>query len=156
MAFSSVDPVGFYGKSHVTASLGANHPQLGTVKTFEDGNTYVWAYNAGGSDINPTYAAQLNSAATNASVTVTNATNTGKVFGIVKHSTLTTGTYGWLLKEGFGTIEMHADNSAAARANLYIGADGTGAGAAASEHPYGYLLSAGVSGTSVSAFISCF
>lgn len=156
MSFKSADPVLFYGKSHVTASLGSNHPEVGTLVTFEDGNTYRWVYNESNTDISPTYAVQINSAATGYSVTVTNATNTGKAIGVVKHATLTTATYGWVLVQGFGTIEMGADNSAAVRANIYVGADGTGAGAAASEHPYATIVSAAASGASAGAYISCF
>jgi len=153
--YTSADPVVFYGKSHVTASLGSKHPDVGTLKTFEDGNTYVWAYNDADTDINPGYLAQLNSAATGMSVTVTNATNTGRPIGAVKHATLTTNTYGWLLKRGFGTIEMNATSGTiATRANIFVGANGVGAVTGSGEGPVGYALTAIVSSASGEAYFS--
>ena len=156
MAYTSSDPVVFFGKSHVTATLSSRHPEVGTVKTFEDGNTYVWVYNEGNTDINPGYAAQLNSAATGLSVTVTATTNTGKPVGVVKHATLTTATYGWLLKQGFGTVEMNATSGTiATRANIFVGVNGVGAVTNAGENAYGYALTAIVSAASGEAYFFC-
>ena len=155
MSFQSADPVLFYGKSHVTASLGSNHPEVGTLVTFEDGNTYRWVYNEGNTDIAPGLLAQLNSAATGYSVTVTNATNTGRPVGVVKHATLTTDTYGWLLTKGFGKIEMNATSGTiGARANIFVGVDGQGAVTGAGEGPVGVAMTAIVSAASNDAYFS--
>jgi hypothetical protein len=100
-------PIGFQGVSNVTASLGANDPEPGYRLTVGD-EDYVFVYNAGNSQISPTYGAVM----------------VDFLVGVVKHATLTTGTYGWLVTKGFAAVEMEADNSAAAGQILALAADG--------------------------------
>lgn len=148
----------FAGKSAITATRGSNDPELGLCKVFEDEdkNEYIYAYNASNSEVPPGMLVQLNSAATNMSFTLTNTTNTGLSVGMVKNATFTTGTYGWLLKRGFGNIEMNATSGTiGARAAIYLGVDGVGAVTGASENAAGYALEAIISAASGSAFISC-
>ena len=115
-------PVLFGGKSMVTASLGANDPEPGYRMTDGD-EDYVFVYNAGNSQISPSYGAVL-SGVSGYSVTVSSTTSVDLLVGVCKHATLTTGTYGWLVTRGFTQVEMEADNSAAAGQLLALAADG--------------------------------
>jgi hypothetical protein len=160
MSFYGVDPVRFYGPSHVTATLTGKHPEVGSRANIA-GRDYVWAYNDGGSDINPGYGAVLQSGATGMSVTVSAVTSADIVVGVCYHSTLTTATYGWLLTRGIGKIEANATSGTfAAKDLIEIGANGdwnpvsntTGNLAPAN----GCALEAIVSSASGAAYISVF
>jgi len=117
MSFYSADPVRFYGPSHVTATLGSKHPEVGT-RAHIDGRDYVWVYNDGGEDIDPGLGAVLQSGATGMSVTVSAVTSADVVVGVCYHATLTTGTYGWLLTKGIGKIEAGATSATIASRGL--------------------------------------
>ena len=115
-------PISFQGVSNVTASLGANDPEPGYRVTVGD-EDYVFVYNAGNSQISPTYGAVM-SAVTGYSVTISSITGVDFLVGVCKHATITTGAYGWLVTKGFAAVEMEADNSAAAGQILALAADG--------------------------------
>ena len=115
-------PVLFAGKSMVTASLGANDPEPGYRMTDGD-EDYVFVYNAGASDIEPSYGAVL-SAVSGYSVTVSSTTSVDFLVGVCKHATIAAGSYGWLFSRGFVDVEMEADNSAAAGQLLTLAEDG--------------------------------
>lgn len=115
-------PVLFAGKSMVTASLGANDPEPGYRMTDGD-EDYVFVYNAGNSQIPPSYGAVI-SAVSGYSVTISSVTSVDFLVGVCKHATITTGAYGWLVTRGFVEVEMEADNSAAAGQILALAADG--------------------------------
>jgi hypothetical protein len=116
-------PVLFAGKSMVTASLGVNDPEPGYRLTDGD-EDYVFVYNAGNSQISPTYGAIM-SAVSGYSVTVSSVTSVDFLVGVCKHATLTTGTYGYLCTRGFVQVEMGANNSIAVGGMLQLGTDGT-------------------------------
>lgn len=84
---------------------------------------YVYCYNAGNSQISVGNCATV-SAVTGYSVTVSTTTMIDHVVGVVKHATLTTGTYGWLLTHGFGSAKFTANSGCAAGQLLTVGADG--------------------------------
>lgn len=107
--------------SMVTTSLGKNDPDLGTW-LIKDDEEYQFVYNAGNSQIPPSYGCVL-SAVTGYSVTISS-TSGKKCFGIVKHATLTTGAYGWVLKKGFCQVEMGTNLSMAANGIGVLDADG--------------------------------
>ncbi len=109
----------FEGISNVTAT---NSVEVGTERKVGD-ETYRYVYNAGGEQIAPSYGVIL-SAVTGYSVTISSVTSVDFLVGVVKHATLTTATYGWVLTQGFCDIEMEADNSAAAGDLLVLAADG--------------------------------
>lgn len=118
----NASPVVFSGKSSVTNSLGANDPEVGTI--YRDGDEeYIWVYNAGNSQIQPSYGAVL-SAVSGYSVTLSSITGVDLLAGVCKHATIATGYYGWLMKKGFVDIEMEADNSCAAGQLIALAADG--------------------------------
>lgn len=151
-------PVSFAGVSMVTASLGANDPEPGYRLTQGD-EDYVFVYNAGNSEIPPSYGAVL-SAVTGYSVTISSTTSVDFLVGVCKHSTLTTGTYGWLVTRGFAPVEMEADNSAAAGQILALATDGEFALKSNSTgYPtpaVGKTMEAIASGASGSAYISVY
>lgn len=106
--------------SNVTATPSE---QVGALRRKDD-EQYVYVYNAGNSQISPSYGTTV-SAVTGYSVTVSTTTSVDICMGVVKHATLTTGTYGWLMSRGFCQIQMGANNSAAAGVPIGIGSDGT-------------------------------
>lgn len=140
------------GVSAVTASPSV---EVGMERTVGD-ERYCYVYNAGNSQIPPSYGCTL-SAVTGYSVTVSSLTNVD-LFGVVKHTTLTTGTYGWVMKKGFAAVEMGANNSAAAGVLLCPGADGTFAHATQTTLPFGMIvgkaMEAMASGASGQAYIN--
>tara|TARA_R110000796_G_scaffold187266_1_gene304170 strand:- start:2690 stop:3154 length:465 start_codon:yes stop_codon:yes gene_type:complete len=109
----------FDSVSNVTAT---NSVDVGTERKVGD-ESYLYVYNAGNSDIPPSYGCVL-SAVTGYSATLSSITGVDFLVGVVKHSTLTTATYGWIMTRGFAAIEMEADNSAIAGQILALAADG--------------------------------
>jgi len=122
MTYYGNEPVKFGSISMVTATLGDNDPEPGYEAKVGD-EKYVFVYNAGNSQIPPTYGATV-SAVTGYSVTLSSITSVDFLIGICKHATLTTATYGWLMTRGFATVEMEADNSCTAGQILALAADG--------------------------------
>lgn len=122
MTVSSVSPVRFGVVSMVTATLGPNDPEVGTVVR-EDDEEYIFVYNAGNSQISVGYGAVV-SAVTGYSVTVSSLTGIDFPIGVCKHATLTTGTYGWLMKKGFSNFKATPDSGTTAGDRLVLGADG--------------------------------
>lgn len=122
MSFYGVSPVLFAGVSQVTASLGTNDPEIGTRMSAGD-EDYLFVYNAGNSQAVPGQLLTA-SAVTNYSLTISSTTNLDVAVGVVKHATLTTGTYGWLLTKGFGPAKLTADSGCAAGQLLTVGGDG--------------------------------
>jgi hypothetical protein len=159
MSFQSADPVLFIGKSHVTASLGANHPEVGT--TMRDGDeNYIWVYNVGSSTASVSYGCVV-SAVSGYSVTVSSTTGTDFLVGVVKHVDIPTGSYGWLCTRGWTQVEMGASDSCAAGLPLALGVDGTFAlksnATTTNQTPViGKSMEAIASAGSGSAFISVF
>jgi len=116
----------FDSVSMVTATLGTNDPEVGTVRR-EGDEEYLFVYNTGSNaQISPGYVATV-SAVTGYSVTVSTTTMIDHPVGVCKHATITTGAYGWLLRYGFGTAKMPANSGCAAGQLLTVGADGVSA-----------------------------
>lgn len=114
--------VRFGGVSQVTATRGSNDPEVGTIIR-EGDEEYIYVYNAGNSAINVGEGATV-SGVTGYSVTVSSVTMIDAFVGVCKHATLTTGTYGYLLKYGFGPFKTTAGSGAAAGQLLTVGGDG--------------------------------
>jgi len=122
MSVYNCGPVVFAGKSSTTNALGSNDPEVGTIYR-EGDEEYVWVYNAGNSQIQPSYGAVM-SAVSGYSVTLSSVTSVDLLVGVCKHATIATGYYGWLMKKGIVEVEMEADNSCAAGQLLALAADG--------------------------------
>ncbi len=120
MSFESISPIRFGSVSMVTLTLGPNDPEVGS--TIREGDEdYVFVYNTGNSQISKGQFAVC-SAVTGYSVTVSSLTHVDVPVGVCKHATLTTSTYGWLVKKGFAP--MQAGSAVAAGDALTPGADG--------------------------------
>lgn len=115
-------PIRFNSVSMVTATLGANDGELGDLAEVGE-EKYILVYNAGNSQISVGHCA-VASAVTGYSVTVSSTTMLDVPVGVVKHATLTTGTYGWLLTRGFGPAASVANSGIAAGQLLCAGGDG--------------------------------
>lgn len=159
-------PVEAESVSNVTAT---NSVDLGTVRLVS-GEEYVYVYNDGGSQISVGYGAVM-SGNTGMSVTVSATTFFNVCIGVVKHATLTTATYGWLLTKGFTNVKMEASNSGIVGTPLYLGLDGTFKGIAAANTastafsqitslfglvPVGVCVQATASAGTGYAFVKCF
>jgi len=120
MTFHSSNPLRFNSVSMVTATLGQNDPELGTVMS-EGDEQYRFVYNGGNSQILPGNGA-VATATTGYTVTVSSITHSDFAVGVCKHATLTTATYGWLMVKGFGPAL--AGSSLAAADLVCLGADG--------------------------------
>jgi len=119
MGVHGISPVRFEGVSQVTAT---NSVELGTTCQFE-GNEYMYVYNAGNSQASKGHAVVL-SGTTGYSVTVSSLTMTDFAVGMVKHATLTTATYGWVMTRGFATFIAGASDSFASGNPIALGVDG--------------------------------
>jgi len=84
------------------------------------GEKYVYCYNAGGSSCNVGYGVQLITAASGYSVAATAVTDVPcKVVGAMKHATMVTAAYGWVLTKGF--LNVHTANSILAAGKIQVG-----------------------------------
>jgi len=103
--------VQFNSPSLVTATLGKNDPEAGQ-RWHYAGNEYLFVYNGSGAEITVGKGAFYTGVA-GYSVNVSVTSGQELLAGVVYHSTLTTGTYGWLLTRGFGKIVTSASVSLA-------------------------------------------
>ena len=146
----------FEGVSAVTATKTAGL-NLGTVR-FEGGRKYQYVYNAGTTQISTGDGAII-TATTGFSVTVSSVTSVTPCFGVCREATITTGTYGWLVKEGYCNVNAAAADSMAVGDNLVLGTDGvhqavTGAtGYMTNRH--GYCVQGTATAGTGYAYISC-
>ncbi len=122
MTVYSVGPVRFAGVSMVTATLGANDPEIGTVVR-EGDEEYIFVYNACAQTL-PVGQCATVSATTNYSVTVSTTANTDIAVGVVKHTAIPTLNYGWLLTRGFGPVNASAAVSIVVGDMIFPGTNG--------------------------------
>lgn len=111
-------PVEAESVSNVTAT---NSVDLGTVRMVA-GEEYVYVYNDGGA-ASPGQGLVM-SGNTGMSVTASSTTYFNVCIGVVKHATLTTGTYGWALVKGFSNLKMGDSSSGVIGGGVYLGASG--------------------------------
>lgn len=158
MSFQGASPLLLGSVSNVTGTRGPNDPEVGTKATV-GGIEYRYVYNSGGEQISVGLGCVPDSAATGYSVTVSAATSADLVVGIVKHATLTTGTYGWVVTKGITKVVMGTDNSQAVRGLIEIAANGVFAAVSnttGNKAPaVGVIVSAIASGGSGNAFVNC-
>ncbi len=112
----------FGSVSMVTATLGVNDPELGT-RVCEGGNEYTLVYNGGTSQVSVGRGAVV-SGVSGYTVTVSSVVTTDSLFGVCKHATLTTGTYGWLVTRGFAPVMASAAVSIVVGDAVILGVDG--------------------------------
>lgn len=84
------------------------------------GDRYKYCYNAGGSSVNVGYGVALVTAASGYSVAGTGVTDVPlPMVGAIKHATMITASYGWVLTKGF--LNLHTANSILAGGHVAIG-----------------------------------
>lgn len=104
----------------VSAVTASNTVELGTLR-FDGGEVYQYAYNGGNSQISVGQGCVM----TNVSgytVTVSSVVGLNECYGVVKHATLTTATYGWVLRSGRSNLK--ASNSLTSGLPYVLGTDG--------------------------------
>jgi hypothetical protein len=122
MAYQGIAPIRFDSVSNVTASRGAKDPEIGSRCTV-DGCDYLYVYNAGNSQASPGQLMTV-TGVTGYSATVSTTTMIDHPIGVVHHTTLTTGTYGWLLTAGYGPGKLATNSGVAAGQLVCAGGDG--------------------------------
>ena len=96
---------------------------IGTPRV-EQGDQYLYVFNTGNSQINPGNIVIL-SATTSYSVTVSSVTSVDTPIGVCKHSTITTGAYGWIVTKGFVPLRAPTNSALAVADYVQAGSDGT-------------------------------
>lgn len=88
----------------VSATTQTNSVQLGT-RRIVAGEEYIYCYNSGGGQISKNMVAKLITGASGYSVAATSVTDVfSPAVGVVKHSTMAAGDYGWVMARGFATV----------------------------------------------------
>lgn len=147
MSFNSSTPIFFGGISGVTATRGPKDPEVGTKVVYE-GNEYMYVYNgSANSQACPGMYLTPQAGSSNYTCTVTGIASYEVPVGVVKHATMTTGTYGWVLTKGYGVAYTSA--ALAAGVALETVADTGLWTTAATGTVYGRLLSATSAATNV-------
>lgn len=145
-------PVNVESVSSVTATPSV---QLGSVR-MEAGDSYIYVYNTGSSTAGVGRGVII-SACTGYSVTVSSVTNIGGFFGVVKHTAIPTGSYGWVLTRGFTPVVAGA-TAIVSGGGLEVGVDGAfvhGAGTNTSVIQ-GYCVTATAAGGTGYGYVRCF
>jgi hypothetical protein len=147
--------------SAVTATKSVDL-DLGTIR-YEGGRVYQYVYNKGTTAASPGYGMCL-SAATGFSVTVSSVTGVDACFGVVYNATLTTNTYGWIVKQGFVPLEAHADSILAVGDFVVLGSAGvcsrkqtaaTAVDLITAQPAFGQVAQATASGGSAYGYVNC-
>lgn len=151
----------------VSAVTLTNSVNLGETRVHA-GEEYVYVYNAGIQQILPGQCAVL-SANSGYSVTVSSITMYDYPLGFVKHATIVTGAYGWLLSRGFTSVNFASNTGGALSDVLMVAAQGNVAAIIAQVSfvcgqalsPIGYLVSAAATigastQTSGLAYVRCY
>lgn len=113
MSFYGIAPIRFGSLSMVTATLGSKDPEIGA-RCIDAGLEYVFVYNDADTQGVPGMAFVTNNGASTAySGTISSTTSADFVLGVVRHATLTTNTYGWLVVKGVTSIKMGATSGTA-------------------------------------------
>ncbi len=111
----------FAGVSQVTATLGKNDPEIGARCTVGNAN-YVFVYCS--DEAAPGLAVTMTGTAGGFTVSVGTVTGVDYPVGWVQHTTLTTGTYGWVATGGILKVQMSAAVSCPTGGLLAVGGNG--------------------------------
>jgi len=162
MSYNHGLPVRFVGVSFTTASTGGKYPSIGDETYDSDGNKYVYIYNDCNSEIYPGYGVAPQSGVSTAySITLSTVTSADLVAGVVKHATIPTNNYGYVLTRGVCNVEMlGTSGTVATNSPIEIGANGAWAPVSNTTGNKAGIkaksLAAIVSGASGSAYISIY
>ena len=155
MTYRSVSPVVEESVSQVTASPSV---EPGT-RRFEKGEEYVYCYNSGGGQASVNLGVKFVTGASGYSIAATSLTDVfNPCVGVVKHSTMAAGDYGWVMTKGFATVKLVSASTADYK-QIALGAAGSfieasGTTTLGTAVAVGYLLSHNTgAGGSAYAFI---
>ena len=153
----------------ISAVTATNTVQLGAVR-YWNGGEYKYVYNGDTVAIAPGNAVNLSSGGSGTTISASMTTGDA-AYGVVQNATLTTNTYGWVLRRGIGMVTV-ASNSVAATKILCVTGSGTfgdmslilvggmsgstgGSGALLTSYqPVGRSLGSGATGASILAAVN--
>lgn len=123
MSLEKISPVFFESVSNVTAT---NSVELGSRRWDSLGYEYVYCFNAGGEQVSPGFGMIVSTGTSGFSGTLTSvAATTHDFIGVVKHATIATAKYGWIMVKGFANVEVSANSTLTGALYLALKADGT-------------------------------
>lgn len=109
MKFNSLGPVMEESVSQVTATPSV---ELGS-RRFVKGEEYVYCYNAGGAQASVNLGVKFITGASGYSIAQTSVTDVfNPCVGVVKHSTMAAGDYGWVMVKGFASVKLVSASTA--------------------------------------------
>lgn len=144
----------------VSAVTATNTVELGTRK-FEGKCEWVYVYNAGNSQIPPRYLVTLSGGTGYSGTVSTVADPYSRVCGVVVNATLTTGTYGWIAKDGVVDLISSGSTAIVAGYPIIPGLDGKadaatgGTGTTGVGFCFGKALTATTTAGTFLAYIVC-
>ena len=121
MPYNGIAPINFDPVSGVTATIGGGI-EVGTRLEY-GGRDYVYVYNGGNSQALPGHGVTV-SATSGYTVTISSTSMTDVFVGVVHHSTIPTGYYGWVVARGNVKVRAAANSGLAAGDILNAGGDG--------------------------------
>ncbi len=122
MPFYGLAPVNFDPVSGVTATIGGGI-ELGTRIEYE-GKALLYDYKAGNSQALPGHGVTVTGNVSGYSVTISSVTMIDAFVGVVHHSTIPTGYYGWVVTRGLSKVRAPVNSIIAAGSLLTPGGDG--------------------------------
>lgn len=157
MAFYGLAPISFESVSQVTAT---NTVELGTLR-IEAGEVYEYVY--AGKDLNQGFVG-VYSGTSGKTLVATGAVSGEMAGGAVKHATIPSGSYGWVLKKGVVDLcNGRASTAPSVDQVVRLAADGkiccdvmVVTSAIEGGHIFGKVLSAGASGGTGSSKALCY
>ena len=150
----------------VSAVTATNTVALGTMR-WEGGNQYRYVYANVAAVIVPGYFADYISGGSGYSITNVITTVGDSVAGVVQNTTMTTGTYGWLMIKGLAKINTGANSALSANRKIVVLASGTVGDFIANQAATGVsgilgqmtigrtITSSTASGLSILCYVSC-
>lgn len=118
MSFYGIAPIRFGSLSMVTATLGPKDPEVGA-RCVDAGLEYAFVYNDADTQGIPGQGFVTNAGTTTGySCTISATTSADIVIGVVKHATITTNTYGWVVVKGVTSVKMGATSGTVATGGL--------------------------------------
>jgi hypothetical protein len=121
MEFKSISPVCDESVSQVTATPSQ---RLGD-RRYHAGEEYVYCYNAGSGQASVNLGVKFATGASGYSIAATSVTDVfNPCVGVVKHSTMASGDYGWVMSKGFVNVKVVSASTADYKM-IALGAAGT-------------------------------
>lgn len=95
----------------ISAVTATPSVELGS-RRIQNGEEYVYCYNAGGAAIDKNLGVKLITGASGYSVAATSLTDTvNPCVGIVRNVTMAAADYGWIMTKGFANVKYHANST---------------------------------------------